>query len=152
MGPSSYELLFICTGNYYRSRFAECYLRREAARLRLPWRAASRGLDIDQPQNVGPMSKYALAALRALDVDPEPLRAPLQLHEADLQRATRVVVVDREEHRPMMAQQFGAWLDRVEYWQIEDIDRATPDDALVRLRAELDVLIEGLAPMKAAGS
>ncbi len=51
----------------------------------------------------------------------------------------------------MMARQFGAWLDRVEYWQIEDIDRATPDDALVRLRIELDVLISGLTPMKAAG-
>jgi len=38
--------LFLCTGNYYRSRFAECYFRHLSAKYQLPWLADSRGLQI----------------------------------------------------------------------------------------------------------
>ena len=39
-------LLFICTGNYYRSRFAEAVFNHHAKQRGLPWRAFSRGLAI----------------------------------------------------------------------------------------------------------
>jgi hypothetical protein len=37
-------VLFLCTGNYYRSRFAEALFNSVAGRMGLPWRASSRGL------------------------------------------------------------------------------------------------------------
>jgi protein-tyrosine-phosphatase len=61
------KLLFLCTGNYYRSRFAELLFNAMAATHALPWQAFSRGLAIDKGvNNVGPMSPLAIDALRAL--------------------------------------------------------------------------------------
>ena len=40
------DILFVCSGNYYRSRFAEAVFNHEATRRNLPWRAFSRGLAI----------------------------------------------------------------------------------------------------------
>lgn len=50
-------VLFLCTGNYYRSRFAEFYFRHLANQHSLNWRAESRGLQITQG-NVGPLSIF----------------------------------------------------------------------------------------------
>jgi protein-tyrosine phosphatase len=39
-------VLFLCTGNYYRSRFAEMYLNDLAGRAGIDWSADSRALNI----------------------------------------------------------------------------------------------------------
>ena len=63
------KLLFLCTGNYYRSRFAELLFNAMAATHALPWQAFSRGLALDKGvNNIGPMSPFALDALRALGI------------------------------------------------------------------------------------
>ena len=50
-------VLFLCTGNYYRSRFAEVLFNSAAGRMGLPWRALSRGLAVERGvNNVGPMA------------------------------------------------------------------------------------------------
>src|SRR5947199_9473962 len=62
-------VLFLCTGNYYRSRFAEVLFNSVAGRMGLPWRASSKGLALEQGvNNVGPMSVAAVKALRAMGV------------------------------------------------------------------------------------
>ena len=38
------RVLFICSGNYYRSRLAEILFNHEAERVGLAWEAGSRGL------------------------------------------------------------------------------------------------------------
>lgn len=134
------SVLFVCTGNYYRSRYAESYFRHLAARAGLGWTTDSLGLDIDNPSNVGPLSRHATAALDKLGVAYE-LRAPRSLTTAGLRRASVRIAVDREEHRPLFLRRFPAWVDDVEFWRIEDIDRRPPSDALVRLRGEVDGLV-----------
>jgi protein-tyrosine phosphatase len=42
---------FLCTGNYYRSRFAEALFISVAVRMGLPWRASSRGLALERGVN-----------------------------------------------------------------------------------------------------
>ena len=60
------RILFLCTGNYYRSRYAEELFNYHAKNAGLDWRAFSRGLaERGSPDNVGPMSPFALDALRA---------------------------------------------------------------------------------------
>src|SRR5579884_2286819 len=50
-------VLFLCTGNYYRSRFAEALFDAVAVGRGLDWRAESRGLAIERGVgNVGPMA------------------------------------------------------------------------------------------------
>ncbi len=54
-------ILFLCTGNYYRSRFAEILFNRLAKSRGLSWKAESRGLALDlATDNVGPISQFAL--------------------------------------------------------------------------------------------
>src|SRR5229473_3236529 len=60
-------VLFLCTGNYYRSRFAEVLFNSVAGKMGLPWRASSKGLALERGvNNVGPMAVSAIAALEAL--------------------------------------------------------------------------------------
>ncbi len=47
-------VLFLCTGNYYRSRYAEILFNAKAEIMELEWKAVSRGLAPD-PRNPGPM-------------------------------------------------------------------------------------------------
>ena len=46
MSGATARVLFVCTGNYYRSRFAEAVFNHLAAARGLPWRAVSRGLAV----------------------------------------------------------------------------------------------------------
>ncbi len=60
--------LFLCTGNYYRSRFAEVLFNFVADSMGLAWRATSRRLALERGvNNVGPMAVEAVKALRLRD-------------------------------------------------------------------------------------
>ena len=62
-------VLFLCTGNYYRSRFAELLFNSLAAGQGLGWSATSRGLALERgAHNVGPISKTVLRTLKELGV------------------------------------------------------------------------------------
>ena len=62
-------VLVLCTGNFYRSRFAEALFNSVAGRMGLTWRASSRGLALERgASNVGPMAASAVKALEALGV------------------------------------------------------------------------------------
>jgi protein-tyrosine phosphatase len=139
-------ILFLCTGNYYRSRFAELLFNSNALRVQLGWQAASRGLALELGNNVGPISLHALNRLRARGValDHARLRAPLPLAQADLIRADRVIALKREEHLPMITQRFPEWVSRIEYWQVDDLHLAAPDEALGTIEENVTTLIERL--------
>jgi len=58
------KILFLCTGNYYRSRFAEHLFNWLAVKQGLDWQADSRGLALERGvNNVGAISRYAAEAL-----------------------------------------------------------------------------------------
>ena len=78
------------------------------------------------------------------------LIAGADLSASDLSGADLVVAVKEIEHRPLMADQFPAWVDRIEYWHIDDLDCAQPEEALPQLEAHVEALIERLAVSEAA--
>ena len=47
-GENVKTVLFLCTGNYYRSRFAEELFNHQAERADLDWIAQSRGLALER--------------------------------------------------------------------------------------------------------
>ncbi len=138
------SVLFLCTGNYYRSRFAEILFNWLASTHRLPWRADSRGLQL-HPENLGPISSHVVQFLERQGIClAEPVRLPRQVTESDLQAADLVVAVKQAEHRPLLERDFGAWVDRVEFWQIHDIEVWSPNEALPILTARVHDLVRRL--------
>lgn len=137
------SLLFVCTGNYYRSRFAELYFRHLAATHELDWDVASRGLQL-HPANEGALSPHIVRECERLGISTQPLRLPIELQEEDLHRAELTIAVKETEHRPLMQKTFPDWEDRIEYWEVHDLDIAPAHEALPQLRRHVDSLFERL--------
>src|SRR6478672_440896 len=98
-------ILFLCTGNYYRSRFAEILFNSVAGKMGLSWQASSRGLALERGvNNVGPMALAAIKALEALGVRASDAvtRLPAQVITDDLEAADRVVALQQDEHLPLL--------------------------------------------------
>jgi protein-tyrosine phosphatase len=137
-------VLFLCTGNYYRSRFAELLFNSLAIDACPEYAAESRGLAEDLTLNPGPISAHALAGLEERRVAvPLAHRDPLPLRVEDLERAHRIIAIYEAEHRPLLARRFPGWEDRVEYWQVPDLDRATAEAALNAIERQVHTLIAG---------
>src|SRR5690348_515157 len=142
------RVLFLCTGNYYRSRFAELLFNARTLELGLPWQADSRGTDVlnSGRWNVGPLSAVARQGLQERGVDVgDGLRLPTQLREADLVEADLIIGICEAEHRPHLQRDFPAWCDRVEYWAVEDLATTPAPGALAALHRQVEELAERLA-------
>jgi protein-tyrosine phosphatase len=139
------QVIFLCSANFYRSRFAEYLFNHLAPAADLPWRAQSRGLRVGFWGDVGPISEFTVDALKArgIPTDESP-RHPKPLTLGDLVNSELVVAVKETEHRSMMTEQFPEWADSVEYWDVDDVDCATPEDALPYLEQRVRDLIARL--------
>src|SRR5437763_11367244 len=121
------NVLFLCTGNYYRSRFAEVLFNSVAGKMGLPWRASARGLALERGvHNVGPMAVAAVKALeaRGLRGIADRARLPAQVTADDLERASWIVALKQAEHLPLLQERFPAWAEKVEFWQVDDAPEA----------------------------
>jgi protein-tyrosine phosphatase len=139
-------VLFLCTGNYYRSRFAEELFNHRAAVAGADWRAQSRALAIERgTHNVGPLSPFALHGLSERGIAAKgAVRFPQQCMTVDLQNADRVVALDETEHRPLMRERFADWEHRIHYWGIADVELVKPHHALSLIEAQIDALLAEL--------
>jgi len=140
-------LLFLCTGNYYRSRFVELLFNHLATQCALSWRAESRGIALELGvKNRGPISSAVLAVLRGRGIVlAESVRFPQQVQEEDFGRAQRIIALEEAEHRPLLAQRFPHWLERVEFWQVPDVPRATVGDGVALMARQVEELVQALA-------
>jgi protein-tyrosine phosphatase len=121
------RVLFVCSGNFYRSRLAEILFNHEAAVAGLGWVADSRGLlDTRELKGLSENSKTYLKIVELEHLAAEP-RDPISMSVEDLTGADLVVAMCRSEHRPMMEQKFLALAKalhksgRIRYWNIYDI-------------------------------
>jgi len=140
------KLLFLCTGNYYRSRFAELLFNALAPTHHLPWQAFSRGVALEKGVgNVGPMSPLAIQTLQALGITSEGFaRYPMQVQEDDLQGAEIIIALQEAEHRPYLSARYPAWVDQVEYWHVRDCVPTPAYDPLQEIARAVQQLIARL--------
>jgi protein-tyrosine phosphatase len=139
------QVLFLCSGNYYRSRFCEIYFNWLAEQRELWWRAESRGLRLN-PKNIGSISGHTVARLSHHGIPTNACqRLPMVVSHQDFDSADHIVAVKEAEHRPLIQGHFSSWLDRVEFWEVHDVDYAAPDEAMPQLEREVIGLMERLA-------
>ena len=139
------KLLFICTGNYYRSRFAEAVFNHKAEEIGLPWKAFSRGLAIHYVPE-GDLSEHTAAALEARNIHfrhTGPIR--VQISEQDLRAADLVIALKDAEHRPMVRELFPAWEEKIVFWDVSDMPHIWPEEALPVIQQRVEELVLELA-------
>ncbi len=146
----SHKVLFLCTGNYYRSRFAEMLFNALASREDLDWTADSRGLS-PSLSNTGPVYPGVLDHLKTLGFPAQTeLRFPARLVMADLEEANLVIALNKSEHRQLISQRFGDWSDRTRYWDVPDLNLMKAEDAFSRIEKYVNALIQQLQNHQAA--
>jgi protein-tyrosine phosphatase len=140
------KILFICTGNYYRSRHAELYFNALAVKQNLNWEGFSRGLATELAGNIGPIAPKVIIRLKEQEIRiDEKIRNPIQLDQADLQAADLVIALNEPEHRKLMQQRFPAWADRIIYWQVADLDLLDSKTAFSMIENNITLLISQLS-------
>lgn len=147
MGEARETVLFVCSGNFYRSRFAEALFNHRALMLGLGWRAESRGFNPHLATE--DLSHHTRSALELRNI---PLaltrRKPAQLETDDLDRASLVICLKEAEHRPLMRERFPDWAEAVNFWQIHDIDVEPPGTALIALEQKVLELADKLQSIR----
>jgi protein-tyrosine phosphatase len=143
---TSQRVLFLCTGNYYRSRYAEELFNYLARTEGLAWRAFSCGAaEKGSPDNFGPMSLFAREALAAKGIKPEGgLRNPRPCSLTGFDEAQLVIALKEAEHRPLIERRFPEVANRVIYWQVDDVAFVHPSIALAMIDNDVRELISAL--------
>ena len=130
------SILFLCEDNYYRSRYAEEFLNYRAELLGMPWRAISRGLDescneFAQSSCIHPQV-FEFAESKGVQILGSN-RFPLRVEETDFPEHDRIIALNEVEHRPLLEKISPLQIDRVEYWDIKNLELWSADRALGEL-------------------
>ena len=135
--PRHSKILFLCTANYYRSRFAELYTQHLSDRWGLEVTADSAGLEMAKwrEHNRGNLSPHAIGALESAGIEiKKPFREPKQFVPSTVSEGVRAIALCEREHRPMLLRDFPEMLDLTEFWTVEDVEFESPTEALGRIR------------------
>jgi protein-tyrosine phosphatase len=121
------QVIFICTGNFYRSRLSEELFNYYVQQTDLPWEATSRGLV--EASGLRGISPFAFEYLDKMGLTPnvDPTRNPQQIKVSDLEDATLLIALNRDEHEPMLRERFGQIPKileqnaRLRFWNVCDV-------------------------------
>jgi len=141
------QILFLCTGNYYRSRFSEEYFNYFAEKNGLFWKADSKGImrEFEGNGNVGPIAQHTINELLKHNITGKRLnRYPAYVFESDLNEFDRVIAVSKDEHKPMLEELWPNSLEKVEYFDVEDLHLEGFETALPRLTKHLENLLHNI--------
>ncbi len=140
------NLLFICTGNFYRSRFAEAFFNYLCDVNNLDWRASSAGLKIHladkKAKDEGEISIIAKNKLLSKGISKEYFdKKRSKLDEKMLKKADLIILMDKDEHFSMIKETFPNYVNKAYFYRAKDIEYCDPEIALRIIEKEIMSLI-----------
>ena len=93
------------------------------------WRAASRGLATYLVNEDISYNTAVALQDRGIDLGNTSGTAS-QLTEVDMENADLLIALSAAEHRPLIDQMYPEWVNRITYWEIPDMDKVSPKEAL----------------------
>ena len=133
------KICFVCTGNYYRSRFAEAVFNFMASNSDLKISAESRGLNISAADQLaekhGELSLFTLDMLNKLSIDKSfthDKRRRFSIN--DINKFDKFIFLDKEEHTSMLYKvkdidNFDI-KKKIVFWNVKDVFDWKPEKTL----------------------
>ncbi|MEZ4558912.1 MAG: hypothetical protein R2854_21175 [Caldilineaceae bacterium] len=137
-------VLFLCSGNYYRSRFAEEYFNHLAREQECDWRGVTRAGGRPSQRQRGPYVAVGAGCAAAQGIATPAAPRAATGHGRGTGDSYRGHRACEAEHRPMLARRFPEYEDEVVYWTVHDLDVATADQVLPALAGAVAELLAQL--------
>jgi len=139
---------FFCSGNYYRSRYAEIVFNTlaRASKDRLARHVRGPFAPSTSPTTQA-LSRPSFSTSRTIaDGGARAHSRPARRYQARSRRRAGHRCVKESEHRTILAARFPEFVDRVVYWNIHDVDVASPADNPARARKGGRRALQTLSP------
>ncbi|MDB2481529.1 hypothetical protein N9W84_00015 [bacterium] len=145
------KVCFVCTGNYYRSRFAEAVFNHLAEECDVGHVAESRGFQISAADEVakkyGELSPYTRDRMDELDIEERHTSSERQMiKKEDLKLFDLFIILDRSEHFSMVKEFVGEDEEMIDsaknfkYWGVKDVFDWKPSETLSAIFANVNKL------------
>ena len=139
-----YNILFVCTGNIFRSRFAEEVFNHLCKINGVDAIAFSAGLQVGRYKQ----RKIYWPAMNELErLKIEPLRSnedSVHINDIDVSIYDQIICMDEEEHKPMVRSNELLSGFIFQYWNIVDMPKVPSDISLPRCYKKVETLIDQL--------
>lgn len=112
------KVMFVCTGNYFRSKFCECYL--NAISKSKDTTYYSCGIDVTYPGNIGEVSVHTKSYLMELGIDfSTSTKDDISVY--DLDEFDTIYVMNLEEHYHFMNSRYPQFMSKCIFLDFKDI-------------------------------
>ena len=143
------KVTFVCTGNYYRSRFAESYFNYLCDILKLNYIADSYGLAIhyadelaEEHGEISPFSKERMESIGIPNFYFE--RDRKSLTKDAIENADLIVAMDKDEHTEMILEQFPTYINQFNFFKVKDVFDWEPKKTLDETQKKVEAMINDI--------
>ena len=124
------KVLFVCTANIHRSRFAEEVFNYLCAKYNKDYHAFSAGLRVGD-YSFRKIYYPALENLKAFNIIPKrPNDLSKHIKDVNLENYDKIICMDEVEHKPMVNSDPKLSNYNFEYWNITDMPKVDSDVSL----------------------
>lgn len=137
------KLLFVCTGNYYRSRYAEAYMKHLSGLLKLGVDCESSGFEIEKADYLselyGEISPFTKDRAEVNQIYKHCSETRRRFSVSSIHNYDKIIIMDEEEHSKYL-NNFNLDNNLFVFWSIKDIDKWTPSKTLSSIEEQCQLL------------